>query len=208
MLRSQSGPLASVPFTCCPIARHTTFDAHIFRTLLLRRLWLPLPSSSRVCRCGRPLDSCGHHRAACAVVGVLGSRGFALESAAARVCREAGGRVTTNSRIQDMDIVAPNQLDERRIEVLADGLLLFHGAQVAVDTTLVCALRRDGTPRPRCADVDGAALEAARRRKALPRVLRATGEHATGCPGGRSGRKAVTGDGALSAPTGQSQGPP
>ena len=119
MLRSQSGPLASVLFTCCPIARHTTFDAQIFRTLLLRRLWLTLSSSSRVCRCGRPLDSCGHHRAACAVVGVLGSRGFALESAAARV---AGGRVTIDSRIQDMDIVAPNQLDERRIEVLADGL--------------------------------------------------------------------------------------
>ena len=83
--------------------------------------------------------------AACAVAEVLGSRWFALESAATRVCREAGGRVTTNSRIQDMDIVAPNQLDERRIEVLADVLLLFHGAQVAVDTTLVSALRRDGT---------------------------------------------------------------
>ena len=39
--------------------------------------------------------------------------------------------VTTNSRIQDMDIVAPNQLDECRIEVLANSLLLFHGAQVA-----------------------------------------------------------------------------
>ena len=39
-----------------------------------------------------------------------------------------------------MDIVAPNQLDERRIEVLVDGLPLFHGAQV--DTTLVSALRR------------------------------------------------------------------
>ena len=66
-----------------------------------------------------------------------------------------------------MDIVRPNQLDERRIEVLVDGLPLFHGAQVAVDTTLVSALRRDGTPRPRCVDVDGAALEAARRRKEL-----------------------------------------
>ena len=55
MLRSQSGPLASVPFTCCPISRHTNFDAQIFRTFLLRRLWLPLSSSSRACRCGRPL---------------------------------------------------------------------------------------------------------------------------------------------------------
>ena len=66
--------------------------------LLLRRLWQPLPLSSSICRCGRPLDSRGHHRAACSVAGVLGRRGFALESAAARVCREAGGRVTRCKR--------------------------------------------------------------------------------------------------------------
>ena len=151
--------------TCCPVARHTTFDPQVLRLLLLRRLWLPLPSSSRVCRCGRPLFSSGHHRAACAVAGVLGSRGFAVESAAARVCREAGGRVSTNIRIQDMDIMAPNLLDDRRVEVLADGLPLFHGQQLAIDTTLVSALGRDGLPRPRCAHVDGAILEAARWRK-------------------------------------------
>ena len=46
-------------------------------------------------RCG-PLDVLGHHRAACSRAGVLGSRGFSLESAAARVCREAGARVSTN----------------------------------------------------------------------------------------------------------------
>ena len=157
--------MASVPYTSCPTARHSTFDAQTFRILLLRRLWLPLPSSSRVCRCGRPLDLCGHHRAACAVVGVLGRRGFSVESAAARVCREAGGRVSTNIRIQDMDIAMPNNIDERRVEILVDGLQLFHGAQLAVDTTLVSVLRRNGVPRPRCANVDGAALEAARRVK-------------------------------------------
>ena len=27
--RSQSGPMASVPFTCCPVARHTTFDPEV-----------------------------------------------------------------------------------------------------------------------------------------------------------------------------------
>ena len=35
---------------------------------------------------------------------MLWSRGFALESATARVCREAGGSVTTNSRTHNMDI--------------------------------------------------------------------------------------------------------
>ena len=56
-------------------------------------------------------------------------------------------------------------VDERRIEILADGLPSFHGTQIAVNTTLVSVLRRDGAFRTRCADVDGAALEAARRTK-------------------------------------------
>ena len=50
-MRSQSGPMASVPF----VARHTTFDP-VLRLLFLRRRGSS-PSSSRVCRCGRPLDS-------------------------------------------------------------------------------------------------------------------------------------------------------
>lgn len=52
-----------------------------------------------------------------------------------------------------MHIAVPDQLDERRIEIYVDGLSLSHGVQLAVDTTLVFALRRDGAPRRRCADV-------------------------------------------------------
>ena len=168
-----------------PSAPHAHFDSQPFLVVLLRRLWLPLPLSSRSCRCGRPLDSSGHHRAACAVAGVLGSRGFTLESAAARVCREAGGRVSTNVRVQDMDLAAPNPLDNRRIEVVVDGLPLFHGAQLAVDTTLVSPLRRDGTPHPRCANVDGAALDTARHRKetTYPGAPWAQWPHQIGCLG-------------------------
>ena len=46
------------------------------------------------CQCGLPLDSSGHHRAACARTGIF-QGGGSLESVAARICREAGGRVTT-----------------------------------------------------------------------------------------------------------------
>ena len=176
LLRSQSGPLSGLPFTCCPAAFHSRFYAQVFRVLLLRRLWLPLPPSSRSCRCGRPLDVLGHHRAAGANVGVLGRRGFALESAAARVCREAGGRVSVNVAVRDLDIRVPDRADERRLEVVADGLPLFHGAQIAVDTTLVSVLRRDGTPHPRCVNEDGAALAQARRRKEL-RYPELAGQH-------------------------------
>ena len=44
-------------------------------------------------------------------------------------------------------------------------LPLFHGAQLAVDTTMVSALRRNGDPRPRAKRSEGAALTDARRRK-------------------------------------------
>ena len=41
-----------------------------------------------------PLDVLGHQRAACAEAGVLGRRGHAVESAAARICREAAWSAT------------------------------------------------------------------------------------------------------------------
>ena len=55
LLRSQGGPLASVPFTSLPTLPETSFDPQPFRLLLLRRLRLPLPLSARWCRCGCPL---------------------------------------------------------------------------------------------------------------------------------------------------------
>ena len=96
---------------------------------------------------------------------VLGRRGFPLEVAAAQVCREAGARVSTNLHVRDMDLAVFNNLDDRRLEVVAVGLTLWQGAQLAIDTTLVSPLRRDGSARPRAADHDGAELEEARRRK-------------------------------------------
>ena len=62
--------------------------------------------------------------------------------------KEAGGRVSVNVAVRDLDIGIPDRADDRRLEVVADGLPLFHGAQIAVDTTLVSVLRRDGTPHP------------------------------------------------------------
>ena len=165
MLRSQGGCGAGAAFSTSPNCALTRIEPPFFRTLLLRRLRLPLSLTQRDCRCGRPLDSCGHHRAACARSGVLGRRGFAVESAAARVCREGGARVTTNILVRDMDVARPNPLDMRRLEVVADGLPLFGGRQLALDTTLVSSLHCDGSPQPGAANRDGAVLDAARRRK-------------------------------------------
>ena len=54
--------------------------------------------------------------------GILGKRGSALDSAALRMCREAG--VTTNVFVRDLDMGTPSALDGRRLEVVADGLPL------------------------------------------------------------------------------------
>ena len=86
LVLSQSGPLAGVPFHCFPTSFATRTDSELFRTLLLRRLRLPLPLTVRACRCGRFLDSFGHHWSACAVSGALGRRGFAVEVVVARIC--------------------------------------------------------------------------------------------------------------------------
>ena len=165
LVRSQSGTGSGVALSVSPSSIFTRIEPQLFRVLLLRRLRISLPFSRRFCRCGRSLDAFGHHRAACPRAGVLGRRGFALESAAARICREAGGRVTTNVFVRDLDVAVPNALDGRRLEVVADGLPLFASAQLAVDTTLVSPLHADGSPHRHAADSDGAVLATARRRK-------------------------------------------
>ena len=82
------------------------------------------------------LDPLGDHRAACATSGVLASRALPLERAAARVCQEAGARVARNVRLAEMNIDVP-VADDRRIDVVANGLALWHGSQQAVDATIV-----------------------------------------------------------------------
>ena len=145
--------------------------------MLLRRLRLPLPLSARVCRCRRILDPLGDHRAACAQAGVLRGRGVPLERAAARVCREAGARVTTNTRLSDLNLEHIARHDDRRIEVIANGLPLWGGAQLAVDTALVSPLTpltSSGQPRRRAGQFTGAALQDARssKERTYPELLR------------------------------------
>ena len=161
LLRSQGGSGAGMALSACPTCRVTKIHSHLFRVLLLRRLQLPAPLTARTCQCGRPLDSFGHHRAACARAGVLARRVYAFESVAARICREAGGRVSTNVFVRDLDLMGPGVADGRRLEMVA----LFGGSQIAVDATPVSALHSDGTPLRRAAAEDGVALPAAALRK-------------------------------------------
>ena len=75
--------------------------------------------------------------------GVLGPRSVPLKHTTARICREAGARVAENVLLRDLNLDAP-VLDDRRLEVVANALPIWGGAQVAVDTTLVSPVRADG----------------------------------------------------------------
>ena len=118
LVRLQHGPLASAPLTVLPTSKATRMDRQPFR--FCRRLHLPVRLSMRTCRCGRQHDIFCHHRAACAV---------------AQECCEAGARVSTNVPVRDL--VAHNNLDGRRLEVIDDGLTLWHGAQLAMHDTCI-----------------------------------------------------------------------
>ena len=69
----------------------------------------------------------------------------AVQSAVAQICREGGVRVSTNVMVRDLDTAQGNS-DSRRLELIADGLSLFGGVQLALDATLVSAYHGDGTP--------------------------------------------------------------
>ena len=109
------------------------FGAAHFRVLLLRRPRLPLPFVPARCPCGREQDAVGDHRSACPRSGVLRARGGPLERAAARICREAGAVVAMHTLVRDLNVGSVPG-DDRRIEVIANGLPLWGGMQLAVDT--------------------------------------------------------------------------
>ena len=111
-------------------------------------LSLPRPS-------GRP----GASSVACSTCGVLRRRGGPLEKAAARVAE--------NVQLQALNVPGISAHDHRQLEIIANGFTLWGGAQLAVDTTLISPVRRNGTPQPGADTEDGVQLQTARRRKEL-----------------------------------------
>ena len=65
----------------------------------------------------------------------------------ARICREAGAR-KENQLFRDLNVIVPAD-DQRRIEVIANGLPFWEGKHVAIDTTAVSALAGRGMARGR-----------------------------------------------------------
>ena len=164
LLLSQAGQFASRALNVLPTRDDVAIPSAQFRVLLLRRLRLPLPLAPRRCSCHGVLDPLGDHRTACATSGVLATRALPVEHAVARVCREAGARVARHVRLADMNLDVPVS-DERRIEVVVNGLPLWHGSQLALDATIVSPLTRRGEAHPRADVQPSCAVAAAARRK-------------------------------------------
>ena len=51
-----------------------------------------------------------------------------------------------NVMLRDMNLQGISARDRRQLEVVANGLPLWGGAQLAVDVTLVSPVNRDGAP--------------------------------------------------------------
>ena len=139
LLLSQSGPGASCAMTVLPTGPDFAVPSDEFRIMLLRRLRMPLPwhkSDAAVGGRWMIMETTGQR------VGVLAHRAGPLERAAARVCREARARVAASTALRDMNLDLAASGDARRIEVVANGLPIWRGVQVAVDTTLVSPVQR------------------------------------------------------------------
>ena len=141
-------PTSALLLHGCPTRPEFKIDPVLFAVLVLERLRVPLQVTEARCECGAALDSKGRHRAACPHSGRLRTRALAPERTLARVCREAGASVRCNAKLFDMN-VAVHANDERAVEVLASGLPLFHGAQLAVDITLSVPCLWHPSPRGR-----------------------------------------------------------
>ena len=148
MMRSQSGPLASTPLSVFlwtgrqgltqDLSERSCFEGFICPFPVCSQLWV-WPSTRRPCH---PVQLAQQRV-------LLGRRGWALESDAARVCKEGGARVRANVFVHDMDLAEHSRLDCKRLEVVADGLPLLGGVQLAIDTTMVSHSTVTGGPGER-----------------------------------------------------------
>ena len=145
-----------------PTVSEFTIPPHLFRTLLLERLRLPLQFGGNVRRMpGSP----GHGGSP--PTERQGEATCRTERMTARVFREAGACVRQNVFLRDMNVNVPTR-DSRHIEVLAQNLPCFGGVQLTVDITLRSSLTCNGKTHPHAAEHDGPVLAQARQDKGVP----------------------------------------
>ena len=171
LLRSQSGPHAGSWLAAIPGEAATTLSPEAMQVALRRRLRLPLPIASGRCGPspggGGPVDLLGDHALACPRTGLLARRAKVVERAWIRVAREAvgpEGHIVPQPWLAHTTAPRVEPTDRRRLDLLIYGATP-NGIALCCDATLVSPLTRTGQPQPCGADVDGAALRVAERRK-------------------------------------------
>ena len=87
-----------------------------------------------------------------------------MERIIAQICREGGGRVRTNVYLRNVNLRLDTE-DDRKLEIVVEGLELYAGAQLAIDATLVSQISCNGSPSHGSDANPGAALVAARQIK-------------------------------------------
>ena len=128
LLATQQGPHASRSFTTIPCNIDAQYPTHLFRTPVLGRLHLPIPPHSS----SLPVPSHFWYlwrpsRNVRAIRDSPNPQYTSLERAAARMCREAGARVTTNTLLTDLNLDHIHRQHDRRIEVIANRLPIWGG---------------------------------------------------------------------------------
>ena len=134
MVRSQSGPFASVPFTAMPTSRVTRIASEPFRVLLLRRLRSPLPLFDVLATTAQLAAQEGRWEEG-------GSRPKALWRRF--VGKEEPGCLST----QCCGTSTLSRTDGRRLEVVAEGLTLNGRCHLALDDTVVTNAWRRFPPK-------------------------------------------------------------
>ena len=105
-----------------------------------------------------------------------------------------------NTMVRDLDLLPTALIDNRRLEDVADGLLLLNGTRLAIDTTIVSALKRDRGVRRGCEHTSGVAIIS------IYPELSGVGGHATlSGVGDGSGEQMVSGDASVSGCIGTSE---
>ena len=143
----------------------------------------PSPSLDTGCRVGR-------------------KRGWAAENVAARICREAGGRVTTNVMVRDLDIVGPHVDDARR---LGTGMLFLGSARSRHNAGQCSADRRLSQEKGCAAGPGGRRSSSPTKCENLPWAGRTSPPSSLRGPGARSGGTMVKRDASIQNPVGQGE---
>ena len=154
LLLSQGGPFSGLPFTVFPLpftsvsfrCSFAFFSSVVFVFLFLSAA--PFASSSALLPVWPTSLATTVQRAR--LLGCLEDADSRWRLLRHAFCREAGARVSTNIFVRDLDLAPLGGVDGRRLEVVTEGLPVFHGTQLAIGTTPVSPLRVDGVPHRQC----------------------------------------------------------